>query len=626
MANTYRTVNLSSGAGVDDKKIKVSIDDKQHEFIEQKLLAGSSKVSVTVQDPGLIEKLLVDIDETQVDHNNLLNYDVNEHRPLDDGSTSSTSLWSSQKTQDELDLKVTAVPSTDNAVVKFDGISGQVQDSGVIIDDLNNITVPGNLEVQGTLTYIDTDVLEVTDANITINKNGTQSTANAQQSGLRVEMSDATDVILGYDSSLTSKMALGEIGSESEIITADHTQTLFNKTIDFDGTGSSLSSTNLQDAVIELDNEKANRDLGNLEANGSGRYTLYSDISFNKFDPQILQEVHIRSRDFEYGIYTNNMRIFTGSTQNANSGFFQAISGNIFGPEFGESGNTWYGSGQIVDGANSGNSGYAALSSGSVQSGTSGSVYIFSGVANNGGNRGGIELDAPVVNIISGDVNLRDGHLNMIDGSNSVSNHIINLADPVNDQDAATKIYVDSSIGSIPSSSIITTDGIQGGGSLESDLLITLAIQELDEHTGLDRQLDYMVAYDSSLDEHVRIKIEDVAKIGSSKGDLSEGNSSLLESQTGSIVSGLSFNSSDVRSFSALVSVRIDADSDVFEEFTIEGINKGSSWEISYDSTGDDSSVDFDIDNSGQVVYTSGSYTNFVSGNIAFRATTTSIL
>jgi len=622
MANTYRTVNLTAGAGVDDKKIKVSIDDKQHDFIEQKLLAGSSKIDISVQNPGLIESLLVDVDQTQIDHDQLLNFDINKHRPLDDNNVTLESLWSSQKVQDELDLKIDAIPSTDNAVVRYDGTSGQVQNSGVLIDDQDNVIIPGNMTIQGTLTYIDTDILEVTDANITINKNGTQSIANSQQSGLMIEMTDATDVILGYDSSLSSKMSLGEIGNESEIITADHVQTLNNKTITFDPTGSSLTSTTVSTALVELDNNKANIDLNNLVSNPSGTYTLYSDLTFEQSNSTVI----LRSKTYVYGEDSNNMIIFSGSTGNANSGFFQAISGNIFESGFGNSGDTWFGSGQIVDPANSGNSGYAALSSGSVQSGNSGDVYIFSGLAYNGGNRGGVEIDAPVVNFISGNVFVKGGNIDMLDSIGDVNNQIVNLADPISDQDAATKIYVDSSIEAIQPSNIITTDGIQGGGSLESDLLISLAIQELDEQTEVDRQLDYMVIYDESLDEHKKIKIEDVAKIGSSKWDISEGSLSILESQTGSDISGLYFSNLEVRAFSSLVSIEIDADINLFEEVTIEGINKGTSWEISYESTGDDSLVEFNINSSGQVTYSSSTYANFTSGKISYRAITTSII
>jgi hypothetical protein len=42
------------------------------------------------------------------------------------------------------DGKVEKVSSTDNAIARFDGITGDLQDSGVVIDDSNNIVAGGN--------------------------------------------------------------------------------------------------------------------------------------------------------------------------------------------------------------------------------------------------------------------------------------------------------------------------------------------------------------------------------------------------------------------------------------------------------------------------------------------------
>jgi hypothetical protein len=89
-----------------------------------------------------------------------------------------------------------------------------------------NVHIGGNLTVEGTTTAIESSTLEVTDANVTVNKGGTQATADAQDSGFTVEMSDATNVQVGYDSTLTSRFKVGDIGAESEIITAGHAQTI----------------------------------------------------------------------------------------------------------------------------------------------------------------------------------------------------------------------------------------------------------------------------------------------------------------------------------------------------------------------------------------------------------------
>lgn len=54
-------------------------------------------------------------------------------------------------------------------------------------------------------------------------------------------------------------------------------------------------------------------------------------------------------------------------------------------------------------------------------------------------------------------------------------------------------------------------------------------------------------------------------------------------------VTGLAFASGTVRSFEALVSVYIDATSDLYESFSLLGINKGSSFDMSVQGVGDDS-------------------------------------
>ena len=43
-----------------------------------------------------------------------------------------------------------AASSTDNGIARFDSTAGDVQDSGVTIDDSNNLTVPGSITAGGT--------------------------------------------------------------------------------------------------------------------------------------------------------------------------------------------------------------------------------------------------------------------------------------------------------------------------------------------------------------------------------------------------------------------------------------------------------------------------------------------
>lgn len=84
-------------------------------------------------------------------------------------------------------------------------------------------------------------------------------------------------------------------------------------------------------------------------------------------------------------------------------------------------------------------------------------------------------------------------------------------------------------------------------------------------------------------------------------------------------VTGLVFSGS-IQGFKALISVAIDATAELYEVFTLDGVNKNGTWEMSVSSVGDASMVAFDINNSGQVQYTSGNSAGFVSLTMKFRA------
>jgi hypothetical protein len=111
-----------------------------------------------------------------------------------------------------------------------------------------------------------------------------------------------------------------------------------------------------------------------------------------------------------------------------------------------------------------------------------------------------------------------------------------------------------------------------------------------------------------------------------SQGDISETSFSLTNNQsTLANITGLSFSNALVRSFTSVISVEISASSNLYEIFTINGIQKDSEWSISTSSTGDISGIEFSITNTGQIQYTSLDYTGFISGIIKFKAFTTSV-
>lgn len=117
-----------------------------------------------------------------------------------------------------------------------------------------------------------------------------------------------------------------------------------------------------------------------------------------------------------------------------------------------------------------------------------------------------------------------------------------------------------------------------------------------------------------------------VNHVPTSSGDIVETSFSIANNQAvAANVTNFAFANASIRAFKALVSVAIDADTDLFEEFDLKAIQKASSWEMSVDSVGDASQITFSITSLGQVQYTSGNYTGFVSGTMKFRAWVTTI-
>ena len=111
-----------------------------------------------------------------------------------------------------------------------------------------------------------------------------------------------------------------------------------------------------------------------------------------------------------------------------------------------------------------------------------------------------------------------------------------------------------------------------------------------------------------------------------SPGDIEQASFSLANNQAvPADVTGFLFNPASVRSFEALVSVEIDASSDLYEVFKIYGIQRGTDFQISVEGTGDESGVAFSITTAGQIQYTSTDVVGFATGVMKFRATVTNV-
>lgn len=142
-----------------------------------------------------------------------------------------------QEVSDDLNRE-TAV--TDTALVVWDGTGGDdVLDSVVTLDGAGvmagvteltgNITLNGDVDVLGTLTTSTQAALDITNAVISVNVGGNQATANANDAGLVVSITDATNSQMGYDSACPTYWQAGLVGSLDCVVTETIAQSLTNK-------------------------------------------------------------------------------------------------------------------------------------------------------------------------------------------------------------------------------------------------------------------------------------------------------------------------------------------------------------------------------------------------------------
>jgi hypothetical protein len=115
-------------------------------------------------------------------------------------------------------------------------------------------------------------------------------------------------------------------------------------------------------------------------------------------------------------------------------------------------------------------------------------------------------------------------------------------------------------------------------------------------------------------------------KVASVVGDISETSyTNSTDVVSGGSITGLSFANGSIRGFEAIVTVVVDATADLFATYRLIGIQKASAWSLSYDYVGDTTNITFDINTSGQVIYTSTTTSGFVSRTFKFRASVISI-
>ena len=544
--------------------------------------------------------------------------------------------------QTQLDDKMALISTPTQNRALTSNASGQAIETSVQIDGSGNVIIPGDLTVNGTTTTINTATLDVTDANITVNNGGNQASADSADAGITVEMSDATDAAIGYDSTLASKFAIGEVGALAEIASVSHTQTLTNKTIVAasntitTAASGNLTSTELNAALAELQGDIDTRQpdvittqgdlvLGDVGGDasrlaiGTSGQVLQSNGTTASWQtlPSASDELVKVSADDTTGGYLEQKIVIANGTNPTNA--LEASTLNPAGDEdyqirFDES---------KVD--------HDALANFVANEHVDHSSIVLT--AGNGLSGGGditasrsFDLDFSELTaaaIASGD-ELAFGD---IDDSNTVKKiTFANLESSLN-HDALSGFVANEHIDHSSVQIATAADsGLTGGGDITTTRNLSVDIAGTTEETSAADNDEILVQDTSAGALRSMSRSNFLAGLAeASAGDIAETSFSGANNQAAAAnVTGLAFANVTVRSFKVHGSIVVDATADLYEEFELHGIQRGADWVMDDQRTGDDSLVTFSITNTGQVQYTSGNYAGFVSLDIKFRAITTS--
>jgi len=171
--------NLPTGSGADNTASNIGTngvgvyDSKDGIDIRFRNIAPAS-TKLTVSLDATNNDIDIDVDETNIDHNNLTNYAIAEHRTINDTGTATTDLWSADKINTELGNK----QDSDAGLTDIAGLA--VTDGNFIVGNGTNWVAESGDTAIASL-GLSTNLSNLTDAEVTQLENiGTVTITNTQ--------------------------------------------------------------------------------------------------------------------------------------------------------------------------------------------------------------------------------------------------------------------------------------------------------------------------------------------------------------------------------------------------------------------------------------------------------------
>lgn len=466
-----------------------------------------------------------------------------------------------------------------------------------------DLTVTGDLTVNGTTTTLNTTNLDVEDQNITVNING--NNASAEGGGITVNRT-GTDGSFVYQNSLASRFKIGDLLSESEIVTVGHIQTITaDKTMSGTLTMSALTAQRpmkltaagaVTSGLIDLaDNVNDVTGILNVANGGTGLATA----------PTNGQLLIGNGTGYTLATLTPtaNQTTVLNAAGSITIGTAQDIA-TISSPEF--AGLTLTGFSGVVK----------------AVAGVLSASLIIDADVDVPANNGGVGINAAKIHDGTVD-NTEFGYLNgvtaaiqtqldaKLDDFASVNDNRIVRTD-INGQAVQESVVTLSDSGTMSGVNVLTAQVINALSTISA----SRAYPNINntQRTGLSPTQGQGIYYTDTdrLQTYDGTQWREYAVV--SPGDVSETEVAFAESQTNTTIFTLN---AAVRAAKIYLSLYIDATADSMEFYEINAITDGATWDYTVVSNGN-SDVLVDV-SAGAVRYTSSTYAGFVGANSKFK-------